>query len=167
LQKQLVTLGLPTHPDPIVWFAALGLVGVGLGAAVLRMVEARIDGVDVAKRTYVLSCSVGVVGLLLFANAPDTATAVAGSLLVSGIAYPVIRTAGVVWVNRRATSAVRATIHSLLSQAEQAGEIVFGLTFAVLAGAASVTVALTGAAAVLGCAGALVAVTREDTNGRQ
>jgi MFS family permease len=162
LEKRLVLLGLPTHPEPIVWFAALGLVGVGLGAAVLRIVEARIDDAGVAKRTYVLSCAVGVVGLLLFANAPDTATAVAGSLLVSGIAYPVIRTAGVVWVNRRATSAVRATVHSLLSQAEHAGEIVFGLTFALLAGVASVTVALTGAAAVLGCAGALVAVTRDD-----
>jgi MFS family permease len=161
LEKHLVALGLPAHPDPIVWFAALGIVGVGLGAAVLRVVEARIDGSGVAKRTYVLSCAVGVVGLVLFANAPDTATAVAGSLLVSGIAYPVIRTAGVVWVNRRSPSAVRATVHSLLSQAEQAGEIVFGLTLAVLAGAASITVALMGSAVLLASATVLVLTTRE------
>jgi len=111
LQKRLVTLGMPTHPDLIVWFAALGLVGVALGAAVLRIVEAHIDGAGVAKRVYALSCAVGVIGLLLFANAPNVATAVAGSLLVSGIAYPVIRTAGVVWINRRTPNAVRATVH--------------------------------------------------------
>ena len=91
LEKRLVALGMPTHPDPIVWFAAVSLVGVLLGAVVLRIVEARIAGAGVAKRTYVFSCAVGVVGLLVFANAPDAATAVAGSLLVSGIALPVIR----------------------------------------------------------------------------
>jgi hypothetical protein len=164
LDKRLVVLGMPTHPDLIVWFAALGLVGVALGAAVLRFVEARIDGAGVAKRTYFFSCVVGVAGLLLFANAPDTETAVAGSLLVSGIAYPVIRTAGVVWVNRRTPSTVRATVHSLLSQAEQAGEIIFGLTLAALAGAASVTVALTGSAVLLACAAALVTATRDDSS---
>jgi hypothetical protein len=161
LDQRLVALGMPTHPDLIVWFALLGLVGVALGGVVLRIVEAHIDRAGVAKRTYALACTLGVIGLLLFANAPNVSTALAGSLLVSGIAYPVIRTAGVVWVNRRAPSAVRATVHSLLSQAEQAGEIIFGLTLAVLAGAASVTVALTGAAFLLGCAAALVTATRE------
>nr|MBA3302616.1 MFS transporter [Acidimicrobiia bacterium] len=129
-----------------------------------RVVEMRIAGAGVAKRTYVLSCAVGVLGLLLFAQAPDAAAGVAGSLLVSGIARPVIRTAGVIWVNRHATGAVRATVHSLLSQAEHAGEIVLGLTLAVLARAASTTVALTGAAALLACAGVLVIATREGSH---
>jgi len=146
LENRLVALGMPTQPDPVVWFAAVSLVGFALGAVVLRVVEMRIAGAGVAKRTYVLSCAVGVLGLLLFAQAPDAAAGVAGSLLVSGIARPVIRTAGVIWVNRHATGAVRATVHSLLSQAEHAGEIVLGLTLAVLARAASTTVALTGAA---------------------
>lgn len=161
LEKRLVALGMPTHPDPIVWFGAVSLVGVLLGAVVLRIVEARIAGAGVAQRTYVFSCAVGVVGLLVFANAPDAATAVAGSLLVSGIARPVIRAAAAIWVNRRAASAVRATVHSLLSQAESAGGVVFGVTLAVVAGAASTTVALTGAAALLACAGTLVIATRE------
>jgi hypothetical protein len=161
LAKQLVVLGLPRHPDPIVWFALLSLAGVAFGAVVLRIVEARIAGTGVAKRIYVLSCAVGALGVLLFAHAPNTASAVAGSLLVSGIAFPVIRVAGVVWVNRRTTSAVRATVHSLLSQAENAGEIVFGLSLAVVAGVASTTVALTCSAALIACAGALVIATRE------
>lgn len=162
LENRLVTLGMPTRPDPIVWFAAISLVGVALGAVVLRFVEARIDGERVAERTYAYSCVVGVVGVLLFAHAPDTATAVAGVLLVSGIALPVIRTAGVVWVNRRATSAVRATVHSLLSLAEHAGEIIFGLLLALVARLASTTVALTGSALLLGCAAVLVTTTRRD-----
>jgi MFS family permease len=161
LENRLVALGMPTEPDPIVWFAAIGLVGVALGAVVLRFVEVRITGAGVAKRTYVFSCAVGCVGLLLFAHAPDSATAVAGTLLVSGIAFPVIRTAGVVWINRRATSAVRATVHSLLSQAEHVGEIILGVTLALLSGAASSTVALTGSAAIFACAGLLVATTRD------
>jgi MFS family permease len=156
LENRLVALGMPTRPDPIVWFAALSLAGVALGAVVLRAVEMRINGAGVAKRTYVYSSAAGFAGLLLFAHAPDTATAIAGVLLVSGIAHPVIRTAGVIWVNRRATSAVRATVHSLLSQAEHAGEIIFGVTLAVVARAASTTVALTVSAALLACAGLLV-----------
>ena len=166
LAKRLVVLGLPTRPDPIVWFALLSLAGVALGAVVLRIVEARIARAGVAQRTYVLACVVASAGLVLFAHAPNAASAVAGSLLVSGIAFPVIRVAGVVWVNRRATSTVRATVHSLLSQAENAGEIIFGLALAVVAGAASTTVALTGSAALLACAGALVLATRSTPGDR-
>jgi MFS family permease len=161
LENRLVALGMPTEPDPIVWFAAVSLVGVALGAAVLRGVEARIDGAGAAQRTYVLSCAVGFVGLVMFAYAPNTATAVAGCFVVSGITLPAIRIAGVVWVNRRATSAVRATVHSLLSQAEHFGEIIFGLALALLARAASTTVALTGSAALLACAGLLVITARD------
>jgi MFS family permease len=163
LNHRLVSLGMPTHPDPIVWFAAVSLLGVGLGAVALRAVEVRIAGAGVAARTYVLSCGLGVVGLLLFANAPNIAAAVAGSALVSGIALPVIRTAGVVLVNRRVTSAVRATVHSLLSQAENAGEIIFGLSLALLARAASTMVALTGSAALLAVAAGFVSFTRENS----
>lgn len=161
LNHQLVELGMPTRPDPIVWFAAVSLVGVGLGVFALRFVEARIAGAGVAVRTYALSCAVGVVGLLLFANAPSVGAAIAGSILVSGIALPAIRTAGVILVNRRTDSSVRATVHSLLSQAENAGEIAFGISFALLARAASTTVALTGSAALLAVAGALMMVTDE------
>ena len=161
LEQRLVLLGMPTRPDPIVWFAMLALAGVALGATVLRIVEGRIDGTGVAKRTYVLSCATGVVGLLVFANAPNVSSAVAGSLLVSGIAFPVIRATGVIWVNRRATAAVRATVHSLLSQAEHAGEIAFGFVLAVIA-ARSATLALTVAAVLIAAAGFLAASARED-----
>ena len=162
LDQHLVALGMPVHPAPIVWFAAISVAGVVLGALVLRVVERRVAGAGVLRRTYVLACAVGVMGLILFAHAPNAASAVAGSLLVSGIAQPVIRTAGVVWVNRRATSGVRATVHSLLSQSEQIGEIIFGVTLAALAGTVSTTAALSGAAVLLAVAGAIVAALRGD-----
>jgi hypothetical protein len=166
LDHQLVVIGMPTHPALIFWFAALSLVGVASGALALRFVETRVEGTGVIKRTYVLSCIVGVAGLVLFANAPDVETAVAGSLLVSGLAMPVSRTAAVIWVNRRTTAGVRATVHSLVSQAEQTGEIVFGLSLAGLAAAGSATVALMGSAILVACAAAVVAATNEQAPGR-
>jgi hypothetical protein len=111
----------------------------------------------VARRTYAACCVVGVAGLTVFAYAPDARYAVVGSLLVGGITRPVIRAVGEIWVNRRTTSDVRATVHSFLSQAEQVGEIVFGVPLAALAQLATVTVSLMGAAALLAGAGLVVA----------
>ena len=59
-------------------------------------------------------------------------------------------------VNRRTTSDVRATVHSLLAQLEYGGEIVCGFAFAVVAQATSITAAYAGACALLVCAGLLV-----------
>ncbi len=157
-ERRLVLLGMPTEPDPIVWFAAIGLVSAAIGAITLRFVEDRIECTGVAKRVYVAACVAAVAGLLVFTHAPNTASAVAGSLLVSGIGYPTTRVAGTIWVNRRTTSDVRATVHSLLSQSENAGEIIFGLALALIAGSTSSTVALTGCAVLL--AGAAVVMRR-------
>lgn len=159
LEKRLVALGMPTHPDPIVWFGAVALVGYVLGAAALRVVETRIAGAGVAKRTYVLVCAVGALGVALFANAPNTASAVLGSLIVGGVARPVITATGAIWINRRTPSAVRSTVHSMLSQAEHAGEVVFGVTLAALAGYASATAVLMTSAALLAAAGVLIQLT--------
>lgn len=157
-ERRLVLLGMPTEPDPILWFAAIGLVSAAIGAITLRFVEDRIEGTSVAKRVYVAACVAAVAGLLVFTYAPNTASAVAGSLLVSGIGFPTTRVAGTIWVNRRTTSDVRATVHSLLSQSENAGEIIFGLALALIAGSTSSTVALSGCAVLL--AGAAVVISR-------
>jgi MFS family permease len=156
-EARLVDLGMPAHPAPIVWFAAISLVGAALGGVALRFVEARIDGADSAQRSYVAACALGVVGLLVFACAPNAASAVAGVLLVSGTADPVLRAAGVVWVNRRTTSNMRATVHSLLSQAENVGEIVFGTGLAFVAGVGTATEAILAAAVLFALTAVLVA----------
>jgi sugar phosphate permease len=153
---------MPTAPDPIVWFAALALVAAALGATTLLFVEARIAGVGVAKRTYVAACGTGTVGLVLFALAPDTATAVAGALLVRGIALPTVRIAATILVNRRTPSDARATVHSLLSQSENAGETICGLALAAIASATSSTVTLLASAALVAAAGVIATAARDD-----
>jgi len=157
--RRLVELGFP-GPDPIVWLTALGLVTLAVGALALRIVEARIDGVGVARRLYAAACFIGALGLIVLAHAPDNATGMAGVLLVDGIAWPVTRCVSVIWVNRRATSDVRATVQSFLAQAEYFGEIFLGITLGILAQATSITIAMMGSCALTACAGVLVVRSR-------
>jgi hypothetical protein len=153
--RHLVELGLSARPDPIVWLTALGLITLAVGALALRVVEAHIDGAGVAPRAYAAACFVGALGLVVLAHAPDEVTGMAGVLLVAGIAEPVTRTVSVIWVNRRATSDVRATVQSFLAQAEYVGEISFGFALGVLAQATSIGVAMIGSCALVACAGLL------------
>ena len=165
-ERRLLGLGVPTSPEPIVWFGALALVAASMGAVSLRFVEARIDGAGVARTAYVGACAVGTAGLVLFAHAPNTEWAVAGSLLVTGIAFPTIRVGATVMVNRRTTSEARATVHSLLSQAENLGEVVCGLVLALVAGVASPAVTLTASALLVAAAGLAVQRTRRHESER-
>lgn len=160
-QRRLVSLGLPAAPDPIVWFAAIALLAAAFGAITLRYVEARVAGAAVARRVYVTACAVGAAGLVVFAQAPNTASAVAGSLLVSGVGLPTVRIAGTILVNRRTSSDVRATVHSLLSQFENLGEIICGLVLSVIAGSTSSSVTLMGSAVLVVGAGILVSRAHE------
>ena len=62
------------------------------------------------------------------------------------------RTVSVIWVNRRATSDVRATVQSFLAQAEYFGEISLGFGLGVLAQATSIGLAMLGSCALVICA---------------
>lgn len=154
-ERHLLDLGLPTSPAPVAWFAAIGLLAAGVGAISLWWVEARIDGRGVARSVYVAASVIAAVGLVVFAHAPTIECAVAAALIVRGVGSPTIRVAATVMVNRRTTSEVRATVHSLLSQAEHLGEIVFGLLLAVAVTASS-TVTLVGSAVLVTGAGITV-----------
>lgn len=160
-ERRLFTLGIPTSFQPVVWFAALALVAAALGATTLYFVERRISGVGVAKRTYVAACGCGAVGLIVFAHAPNLQYAVAGALLVRGIALPTVRVAGTVMINRRTPSEARATVHSMLSQAENLGEIICGLGLAAIASATSSTVTLMTSAGLVAAAGAVASAARD------
>lgn len=159
--KQLINLGFPN--DPILWYAALGIVSSMIGAVVLRIVEARIDGAGVARRVYALTCFIGLLGPIVLAYAPNAVIGSVGVVLVSGIAFNVTRAVSVIWVNRRTTSDVRATVHSFLGQAESIGEIFGGMALAVRARTASIPAVLVVSAALIAFAGAIV--TRARTGG--
>jgi predicted MFS family arabinose efflux permease len=170
--KRLLELGFPEEPDPIVWLTALGLVTLAVGALALRIVEARIDGVGVARRMYAAACFIGAIGLVLLGLAPNDAAGMAGVLLVGGIAWSVTRCVSVIWVNRRATSDVRATVQSFLAQAEYFGEIFLGIALGILAQATSIATAMIGGAALVAGAGVLVIRSRagrapEDRSGAE
>jgi MFS family permease len=158
--RRLIDLGFPSDPDPIVWFTVLGIATLTIGWAALRVVEERVHGEGAARHLYIAGCAGGVIGLLLLAHAPDETVGIVGVLFVSGIAWTVIRSVSVIWVNRRATSDVRATLQSFLTQVESTGEIIGGITLGIVAQSASITVALTCSAALLACATIVVARSR-------
>lgn len=158
--KRLVELGFPHQSDPIVWFTGLGIVAFAVGALALRIVEARIDGVGVARRAYAAACFIGALGLIALACAPGYLIGSAGVLLVGGIAMTVTRAVGAIWVNRRTTGDVRATVQSFLAQAEYGGEILFGVLLGAVAQFTTITVAFACSSALTACAGVMVVRSR-------
>ncbi|MEM9609054.1 MAG: MFS transporter [Actinomycetota bacterium] len=157
VETRLIELGFSDSDRPILWFTALGLALLGISTVVVHVLERRMDDERMARRTIVAASLVGVVGLIAFASATDVRVALAGVVLTTGCARPgtVVRTMTEIWVNRRTASDVRATTHSLLSLAEQTGEVALGATLAALASRSS-TWAFAGSAALLLLAAALV-----------
>ena len=153
--RQLIHLGFPR--DPVLWYTALGICSSAAGVVALHIVQGRIDSVGVARHMYALACFIGVLGLIVLAYAPDAVIGGAGVLLVSGIAFNVTRTVSVIWVNRRTTSDVRATVRSFLDLAESIGEICGGFALAITAGAAGMSITLLTSAALIAFTGAMLA----------
>ncbi|MEO1060464.1 MAG: MFS transporter [Actinomycetota bacterium] len=160
VDQRLLGLGFGEGERPIVWFTALGLVLLAVGALTLRAVEARVHDDAVAVRAIVAACLVAALGLVVFAVAPDPRFAIAGVVLATGAAHPgsVVRAMTEIWVNRRTASDVRTTTHSLLSLTEQTGEVLVGASLAVLA-AGSPTWSFAGCAVLVAIAAMLVAAT--------
>jgi len=144
--RRLVDLGLPS--DPVAWLTALGVLTLLVGAAALRIVERQIDDQGTALRGYIVACAAGAVGAIVLAGAPEEVSGSAAVLLVAGIALPLTRTIGTIWVNRQTSGDVRATVHSFLAQAEYVGEIVCGLAIAVVARLGGLSLALVTCAAL-------------------
>lgn len=153
--RQLLAVGFPTAPDPIVWFTALSLAAFAVGAFSLWLVERRLHGLRIARAAYVTACGLAVAGALLLAAAPGVPMASLGVLLMEGVGWPVTRVVGAIWANERASRDVRATVQSFLAQMEYAGEMVCGLAIAGLAGSASMAAAMAGTAALAALAGLL------------
>ncbi|MET9275181.1 MFS transporter [Kribbella sp. NPDC003557] len=153
-QKQLLDLGMPTAPDPVIWFTALGVAGLVVGAVVLRLVARRLNGTH-AGIDYALAAVVGVFAMLLLAFAWDPLVGAVAVVLLNGIVTPLTRVISTIWVNARTTADVRATTHSFLAQLEYLGEIVCGLAVSAIAGLTTLPLALT-ACAVLFAATAVL-----------
>ncbi len=130
--------------DPVLWFTGLGVLMCLAGAAALRIAQSRIDGPHTVRRGYVAACAVAAAGVTGLAVAPEAVSGSLGVLLAAG-ALPLTRSFGTVWVDNETVGAVRATVHSLLAQAEHAGKIICGLAIALT----GTDLALTACAALL------------------
>jgi MFS family permease len=143
-ELRLIELGLPV--DPVVWMTVLAMLTLLAGAAALRAAEGSVDRSP--RRAYAAACVAGVAGLAVLAVAPEEVSASAAVLLYVGIAVPLTRTIGTVWANQQTTSDVRATVHSVLAQAEYVGVIVLGLAVAGIGGLVGLSGALIACAAL-------------------
>lgn len=149
-QLRLIDIGFPA--SPLVWFTALNVVTLAFGALALKLVEARVHDLPMGRRTYLLSCLAGAIGVAALALVPSPLAGAAAVVLVGCTVDPMTRTISTIWVNAQSTADVRATVHSFLAQAEYAGEIACGAVIAVVAAQAGMSAALL-------CAGALFVVT--------
>src|SRR5262249_37750912 len=98
-------------------------------------------------------CAIGVLGLLLLAAAPNAFAGMVAVLVVDGVCSPVTRWVSVIWLNRRSTSDVRATVHSFMSQAEYVGEVSLGLGLGVIGQLGTIGLGMRGWGALRGLAG--------------
>jgi hypothetical protein len=156
--QRLIDAGFPA--EPLLWFSALSVSGLLLGWGALRVVQARAAEPGAVESGLLLGCATGAVGLVGLAVAGHVAGAAAAVLLTAGVAAPLTRTLVVVLVNRRAERRVRATVHSLLAQAEYSGKVVLGAALAAVAGSAGSGPALLTCAGLFAGAAGLVAAAR-------
>jgi hypothetical protein len=118
------------------------------GAAALRLAQPRIGGAHTARRGYVAACAVAAAGVAGLAVAPGPAAGSVAVILAAG-ALPLTRSFSTIWVNGQTSSAVRATVHSLVAQAEYAGKTFCGLTIALVADRVGLLAALAACGALL------------------
>ena len=136
--------------------AALLAAGLAIGAGLTTVVERRLAGdADGAHaRRWLAVANVGVAAsVLLLAIAPWwlAAAGFVASEAVRHASYPLVQA----WANRDADPATRATLNSLVGQAESVGELGGGPALGGLASATSTTASMLGAAAVFALSGVL------------
>jgi MFS family permease len=154
--RRLLQLGFPA--TPIIWFTALGVLSLLLGAGVFRMAQSYLDDGARLMTAYAIACAVGAVSVAGLAVAPNAVVGSACVVVAGGITLPLTATLGTIWVNRRATTQVRATVLSYLGLAEFAAEISFGLVVAVAAHSAGMSGALVACAGLFAAGTVLVAL---------
>src|SRR5262249_6465192 len=99
--NRLVSLGFSS--DPVLSWTVIGILSFVVGAVALRVVEARIDRPETARRIYALACLIGLAGVVLLTYGRNVVVVGFGMLLVWGIAFNLTRAISVIWVNRRTT----------------------------------------------------------------
>jgi len=153
---RLVELGLEDYSgaQAVAWFGAVWFVMTLVNIPIMVLAERRLDDVEerVAAGWLVVLWLAAGIGIFLLAG-PWLWIGVIG-WLVRDVAAEVTEPLTIAWANRRAESAVRATVISFRGQAQALGELVGGLALGVVAELISIAAALT-VAGVLLCLAAI------------
>ena len=135
--------------EPVVWFGIIDVIGLALGFVIATVVLRRLRPERPVRTVEALLAvdSVLFVALIVFA--------VAGNFWIALIAYLVARRARglraplfTAWLNQNTESRVRATVNSVVGQADAVGEVVGGPAIGAIGALSSLRWAL-GASAVL------------------
>jgi len=139
--------------SPVGWLALIGLCNCALGIGAFQLVASRLSGLRSGATLAALYLSRGAM-MLGFAFAP--------ALPVAVIAYLAAQTAGNLagplldaWIARETPEEVRATVLSVVGQADALGQIVAGPAVGLLGVLASIRAALAVSAALMLPAGVL------------
>ncbi|MGI9596303.1 MAG: hypothetical protein ACR2QK_09090, partial [Acidimicrobiales bacterium] len=168
-EARLLDLGLPGRPAPVLFFTALGIVGLLGGAGFLRLLDPLITGGDDnptsdggptsddgPRLVYGAMAILAAIGALLVAVAPVAAIGAVGVFLSRGLAWSVLPVVSSVWINRVTESEVRATVQSFLGQATSTGQIAGGLLLGFVTSVSGLPAALGVSAALFACSGLLI-----------
>ena len=123
--KRLVAVELPGVEREIAWLMFLSFISLLLGMLILRIVEHQVHDIKNSYLDYVFAALLGCFGFVLLAL-PSYQYICAGIVILSGIAFPMIRSLTSIIDNEYTTNKVRSTVHSFLAQAEYLGEIICG-----------------------------------------
>lgn len=148
-QVHILSIGFPAVGSPVMWFGLLAVAGMFGAIGVSEVVRRRVDLKD-SRRTALLLAVLraGCVGAtVVFALAGTFWLAALASVAVA-----LFRAAGGplvgAWLAVRTESATRATVYSLVSQVDAAGQVVGGPPLGLIAERLSVRAALLAVAAI-------------------
>jgi DHA3 family tetracycline resistance protein-like MFS transporter len=133
---------LPTAPDlPVIaWFALINLVSLVASIGAVEVARRRIDTEShLGAARLMLALHVVLIAMVLAFGLAVSFEMAALSYLVTRIVRRVAMPIGAAWINLGLTSDVRATVHSMNSQADALGQIAGGPLLGWLAVAAAST----------------------------
>jgi MFS transporter, DHA3 family, tetracycline resistance protein len=123
----LNTIGLPGDWSPVVVFGMLSIAGMPLSLLVMEIMRRRVDTNNQRLVARVLMvCEAGIIGVACMFALAQSFWVAAVALMTVGLLRQVTGVLRTVWLNQHVDSRVRATVHSMHSQADAIGEIAGG-----------------------------------------
>ena len=150
----LIRFDFPTlfgTDDPVLWFGAAGIVGTLLGLAASEIFKRKNPealGVGTPARLLAVLTAIEIAGVIVFALAGSLWLAFA-MLWLRQVTGTLIGPVQGAWLNRNLDSATRATVLSMIGQANAIGQVAGGPALGWVGSTVSIRAALLGSALML------------------